>query len=376
MLSGAYYNEFDPFAAQWLRNLIAAGHIADGVVDERSIIDVHPDDLRGFTQCHFFAGIGGWSLALRMAGWPDDRLVWTGSPPCQPFSPAGKQEGIKDDRHLAPVWLNLVKERHPPVLFGEQVAAAVTKDNWLDDLQNELEAEDYATGKIVLPACSVGAPHIRQRIWIVAERVGHPGESFQSRLAGDGGSEVGREEQDRPIAEASIYGGLANTDGQQPNRSRTRREVKSTDIGGALGLANSIDNRQQSSSGNCSGGQPPSERDDPRGCCSISGLAKSERDGSHRASGDETEQSGNRQKNRISIGSSEGLRGADRPHPLNVRWDDADWLFCKDGKWRPVEPGSFPLVNGFPNRVGVLRGFGNAIVPEVAAEMIGAYLDA
>ncbi len=61
MTPSAYYNEIDPFAAQWLRNLIAAGHIAPGEVDERSIEDVTPDDLRGFTQCHFFAGIGIWS---------------------------------------------------------------------------------------------------------------------------------------------------------------------------------------------------------------------------------------------------------------------------------------------------------------------------
>lgn len=63
----AYYNEIDPYAAQWLRNLIAAGHIAPGDVDERSIADVRADDLVGYTQCHFFAGIGVWSHALRMA---------------------------------------------------------------------------------------------------------------------------------------------------------------------------------------------------------------------------------------------------------------------------------------------------------------------
>ncbi len=77
MSAAAYYNEIDPFAAQWLRNLIAAGHIAPGEVDERSIEDVTPDDLRGFTQCHFFSGIGVWSHSLRLAGWPDDRPVWT-----------------------------------------------------------------------------------------------------------------------------------------------------------------------------------------------------------------------------------------------------------------------------------------------------------
>jgi len=89
----AYYNEIDPFAAQWLRNLIAAGHIAPGIVDERSIEDVIPEELEVYTQCHFFAGIGGWSYALRLAGWPDDKKVWTGSCPCQAFSNAGKGGG-------------------------------------------------------------------------------------------------------------------------------------------------------------------------------------------------------------------------------------------------------------------------------------------
>ena len=124
----AYYNEINPYAAQWLRNLIAAGYIADGDVDERDIRDVKADDTMGYTQCHFFAGIGGWSLALRLAGWPDDRPVWTGSCPCQPFSAAGKKQGMQDDRHLWPVWFNLIRERRPVTVFGEQVEAALTTD--------------------------------------------------------------------------------------------------------------------------------------------------------------------------------------------------------------------------------------------------------
>ena len=114
----AYYNEIEPFAVEWLRNLIARGLIAAGDVDERDIRDVRPNDISGYAQCHFFAGIGGWSLALRLAGWPDDRPVWTGSCPCQPFSQAGSRAGTADERHLWPAFFYLIEQCRPPVLFG------------------------------------------------------------------------------------------------------------------------------------------------------------------------------------------------------------------------------------------------------------------
>ena len=85
-----YYNDNDPFAAHWLQNLVSAGLLPAGDVDDRSIMEVTPDDLRRYAQCHFFAGIGGWPYALELAGWPSNRPVWTGSCPCQPFSSAGK----------------------------------------------------------------------------------------------------------------------------------------------------------------------------------------------------------------------------------------------------------------------------------------------
>jgi len=165
----AYYNEHDRFAAAWLRELIKAGLIADGEVDERDIQDVRADDLRGFVQCHFFAGIGGWSYALRLAGWSDDRLVWTGSCPCQPFSSAGKAHGADDSRHLWPAWFHLITELRPGVIFGEQVASPDGLA-WLDLVHVDMEAADYAVGAFDLCAAGVGAPHVRQRIYFVGDR--------------------------------------------------------------------------------------------------------------------------------------------------------------------------------------------------------------
>ena len=164
----AYYNEIDPFAAEWLRNLIAAGHIAPGDVDERSITEVKADELKPYTQCHFFAGIGGWSYALRLAGWPDDRPVWTGSCPCQPFSQAGAQRGSDDERHLWPAFYSLIRKRQPGVVFGEQVAGAAGLA-WWDHVHADLEGAGYAAAAANIGAHSVGAPHIRQRLWWVAD---------------------------------------------------------------------------------------------------------------------------------------------------------------------------------------------------------------
>lgn len=120
----SFYNDIEPYAVQWIKNLIRDGLIPDGDVVDKSIVDLKPSDLEGYTQCHFFVGIAGWPLALRLAGWPDNRPVWTGSAPCQPFSSAGKREGFSDERHLWPAFYELIKARNPPVIFGEQVASS------------------------------------------------------------------------------------------------------------------------------------------------------------------------------------------------------------------------------------------------------------
>ncbi len=295
----AYYNEHDPYAAQWLRNLITAGHIAAGDVDERSIEDVHPDDLKPYTQCHFFAGVGVWSLALRRAGWPDDRPVWTGSCPCQPFSAAGQGAGFDDPRHLWPDFHWLIAERQPAVIFGEQVASK-DADAWVDLVQADLEAMAYAFGAVPFPAAGVGAAQIRDRTYWVGQSA-----SFR--------------------------------------RSREREESK---------------HRQPVQAGKGPGGM---------------GNAHSEHARRHAGPSAQTKGIGGL----WSVGDLSSASGADgRPCPVNGLWADADWLFCRDGKWRPVEPGTFPLAHGASARVGRLRAYGNAINAEAATQFIAAYLEA
>ena len=257
----AYYNEFDPYAAQWLRNLIAAGHIAPGDVDQRSIEDVKPGDLTGYTQCHFFAGIGVWSYALRRAGWADSRPVWTGSCPCQPFSAAGKRNGFADERHLWPAWFHLISQCRPSIIFGEQVAGK-NVDPWIDLVQDDMEAMAYAFGALPFTASSVGAPNIRERLYWVADSNSSGRYGVNSLLYRD---QSGRIEE---------------------NCYETARSRKSACI-----------------------------------------------------------------------------------------WDSAQWSAGADGKWRPIEPGFVPLVNGNPKGMAELRAYGNSLNTEAAVAFIECYLE-
>ena len=337
----AYYNEHDPFAAAWLRELIKAGLITDGDVDERDIQEVKAHDVRGYTQAHFFAGIGGWSYALRLAGWPDDRAVWTGSCPCQPFSAAGSQTGGNDPRDLWPAWHQLIAECRPAIVFGEQVESAIAH-GWLDRICDDLEGEDYAVGAVGLPAAGVGAFHIRQRLWFVAESEGeqHNGRGNQRRRGtrSPNGSQSPRDVGDADVARSQGRPLYAERAGERAPRAPSV----------ASELADAVGERRTR------------ERL----------LLRPEASG--RDAGEVSQTAG---------------RGA-------VDWAAGDWLPCADGKARPVEPGIEPLVARLPGelvpsgdpsesyanastegRVGRLRGYGNAIVPPLAAVFIEAYLD-
>jgi len=163
-----YYNEVDDECCGWLDNLIKKGLLPKGDIDNRSIEYVRPSDLEGYTQCHFFTGIGGWPYALRLAGWDDEQECWTGSCPCQPFSVGGKKAGAADPRHLWPSWFWNISQQRPNVIFGEQVAQRMGIE-WFEQVASDLEEKDYAVGAAVLPASSVEAPHKRERLFFVAD---------------------------------------------------------------------------------------------------------------------------------------------------------------------------------------------------------------
>ena len=179
-----YYNEIEPYAIAWLRNLIAAGHLPPGDVDERSIEDVKPEDLKGYGQCHFFAGIGGWPLALRLAGWPEGKPVWTGSCPCQPFSSASMGRVSRKD--LWPEWSRIIRVSRLPFVFGEQVVSGP----WIDRVCDELEEMDYSVRPEIRPAISVKKDHLRYRFYFAGYAYGHSKPELQvdeetSRLPGN-----------------------------------------------------------------------------------------------------------------------------------------------------------------------------------------------
>jgi DNA (cytosine-5)-methyltransferase 1 len=318
------YNEIDPYAAQWMRNLIAEGHIPPGVVDERSIEDITPDELAGFTQCHFFAGLGGWPLALRMAGVPDTARLWTGSCPCQPFSAAGKGGGFADERHLWPAFDWLIGQCRPDLVLGEQVEGPAGR-TWLDLVATDLEGHGYAFGTAVFPAAGVGTPQIRHRTYWVARSDSH-------RLEGQdigGGRTSQRGEASR----------LARADEGQRGRRADGQGCECD--GAALGW-------QQGDGG-------------AGVYCEAGGVADSERLGW----GNGRQRQGDAQ----SILFAEDSRpDCELPSPVNGFWRASDWIYCRDYKWRPVEPGTFPLASGSPARVGRLRAYGNAIcVPQAVA---------
>ena len=364
----AFYNEFDPKAAAWLRWLIDEGLIPPGDVDERSIELVQPGDLAGYTHVHFFAGIGGWGYASLLAGWPADRPLWTGSCPCQPFSVAGKGLGADDPRHLWPHFFRLIRACRPPVVVGEQVAGAAGY-GWFDGVAVDLGSEGYASRAVDIPAAAVDSPQIRQRLYWVAL-----GDTERGGRDEPGIPEVGRECVAVP----------ARTDGRAP----VSAPVHAASLGRGERLAEPVlrGGRDAATGTDASGGVALGDTEVVgRGA----GLRQDGpiRDGAQPSDADGVgEAQGLTEGGRLAVGEIDGRRGGTSARRVDVAgtddrsngtfWSDADWIQCHDGKARRVADAGTPLLAaGLPGRVVAWRGFGNAIVPQVAAEVLTTLME-
>lgn len=204
-----------------------------------------------------FSGIGGFSLGLERAGmrtvafceiepfpravlakhWPGvpcyedvrdvtaERLARDGVPPpelicggypCQPFSHAGKQRGSEDPRHLWPEMRRVIGEVRPAWVVAENVVGHVALG--LDQVLADLETDGYAGRAIVIPAAAVDAPHIRQRVWIMARDRDRDRESV-----GAFDAKVERVSGDLADAECEGLEGYAGDEGAAEGRSGSQR---------------------------------------------------------------------------------------------------------------------------------------------------------
>lgn len=348
-----YYSEIDPGKAVWLRELVAAGLVAKGDVDVRSIRDVQPGDLSGYTQCHFFAGIGVWSYALRLAGWPDDRPVWTGSCPCQPFSVAGRRGGTTDDRHLWPEWYRLIRACRPVQIFGEQVSSPDGLA-WFDAVSTDLEGSGYTTGALDLCAAGVGAPHIRQRLYF--------GGTTPGNIHGKGpfsGAQSGVYTVDGAI--------LANPADQRHNGRGTSEAggwTLESDRLRASGIVGDTEGERRQ--------RRPDNRDEGRRECALRSVGQTGILAQSTGAGLEIRRSEPNDP-------GEQFQALERTGATRGHWAGAHWVLTRPKRVgdppgiRPVGPWSFPLADGAPARVGRLRGYGDAIVAPLAAEFIRAW---
>lgn len=457
-----YYNEFDPNAAAWLRELIAGGLIPPGEVDERSITDVSADDLRGFTQCHFFAGIAGWSYALQLAGWDANHPVWTGSCPCQAFSTAGKQKGFADERDLWSAFFNLIKKCRPEYIFGEQVENAI-KHGWLDRVYRDMEAEGYSCGSVVLGAHSIGAPHQRQRLYWGCTLADIPDTLYDGSSSSNGlsktleSSKPSRKKNIRQSPGSCHISWISDTDTEQCYRSgKTRQTGRGEFANGSnecyrKALGNHDNTRfQATGSGRnktnaLAGGGNDSRRISHAPCQRCGEERSDSQRSTERAAGTSFDhvladnsiigskagvsRQNTREERQSGIIINGDIQGS-MEYPANDGfngvypecgglaeecgmfqfegksyssnpWERYQLIYCQDGAVRriPAESVFFGVADGIPEGVDgsgnggisevdgfpltkqkegrpmLLKGYGNAIVPQVAAEFIKAFIE-
>ncbi len=371
----SFYNDNERYCVSWLENLITMKLLPEGEVNSTSIEEIDPNATRGFTQCHFFAGLGGWPYALRLAGWPEDRPIWTGSCPCQPFSVAGKRKGMADERHLWPHFFRLIRACRPPVVMGEQVSGKAGY-GWLDGVRSDLEKEGYTCWAVDIPAASVDSPQKRNRIYWVAE----PNDAER------GADSTRRNKLYRRETGWDKGNNIAEIDSESANRmvhcpEQPEREPEHqigaeswgdawVDAGGTGGRFSRLAHGQFK---RLEIGQVPTEQrgdvSEQRQTIEPDGFGT---DGLVYNQGVGRGEGGS--EHELWSGGSALTSASSQSCPSF--WNDWELIGPDDkGFYRRIKPGVRLLADGVPSRVGKLRALGNSICPQIAAEVIRAYMD-
>lgn len=255
--------------------------------------------------------------------------IISGGFPCQPFSVAGKRKGTADDRDLWPQMFRLIQEIRPRWVVGENVANFANME--LDRTLSNLESEGYETQAFIVPACAVGAPHRRDRCFIVAhaqgERCGETGRNSERSSEWTAGScSLGN--PDRCGCEGK-HGGS-----KSPQPANRRQDVSNTEC-------TRLERFNQQSSSVCR----KNERAQP---WTSSSRFETIPDTSGLGHGQVEQQDGGGT-------SSEGKRGEIGERCFRFRRPESQWA---------VEPDVGRVAHGIPRRVDRLRSLGNAVVPQ------------
>lgn len=382
-----------------------------------------------------FSGIGGAEVAASMMGWQNlfhceiqefprkvldywfpnsesyeditktDFTKWhgkvdvlTGGFPCQPFSLAGRRKGADDNRYLWPQMLRVIRQIHPTWVVGENVNGIKTmvescqvtqmgrtdylfEENHLyreesrftlDKICADLEAEGYSVQPIVIPACAIGAPHRRDRVWIIAHRSDPRAETVQQE-GQDGICSA------RPSTHTQCDGHSPQGHGNQRARAKkskkrkNRPQSRSRRHGSGKTLAHSLQHRSHEVHQDHQSQFPDGARSN-----SLSGQWSS----SHSY--------GNGGK---TLQPSKGLERTGRKRDVQPKerstspeWTDRLSRLQQSGRWRNF-PTQSPVCRGndgipfdvdsltisFPKwRQESIKAYGNAWVPQVAYEIFRA----
>ena len=326
--------------------------------------------------------------------------ILTAGYPCQPFSVAGKQRGVEDDRHIWPYILRIVAHKRPTWCVFENVHGHIALG--LDQVLLDLEAEGYSTRTFIVPAAGVNAPHRRDRLWIIA----HSNSDSQSDVTEHGGQRQGELGQDKELAHPD---GIGRGGGDSTRRGVGERDVQSEEQGrSSVGreaerrgeprredVAHSDSSGQQQGDKEMEGGLP--EQLDSGSIQSREDVGNSsgtrlEGANNHEKSSERLQQEFTQRSQAMAYSSGSELKGS-REKQIHGQSDvqeqfgrgsknqHGEWAVKSKlgrmgdglstrldgfGGWE-VEPEDIPrVVIGMKGRANRLKGLGNAIVPQIA----------